>query len=108
MARVSPRIARKKPKVRTRTTYVKVRVIPLIPMPKSVLLRKVQESAESGVIDPDIDVRYVQYGHASGRRSVGQFASVADKVEALQDFYGVILSADTANIDRPARARRRK
>lgn len=91
---------------KTRTTYIKLRVIPLVPMPKSVLLEKVRESAESGRIDPDIDVLYVEYDHKYLNKRTG-YERTTDKVQALQDFYAMITNADSATL-KPATHKRKK
>lgn len=99
MTKIRPRAYKANPprEGKSRTTYVKVRVVPLVPMPKSVLLQKVRDSAESGVIDPEIDVVYVEYDHKYlGRRS--GYRQTADKLEALQDFYRVVTNADSADV----------
>lgn len=100
MGRVKSSAYKSKPKKPSRIAYVKLRVIPLVPMPKSVLLEKVRESCENQSIDPEIDVRYVEYDHQyNGVRKGFQTISRAKKLEALANFYKLVTNADAVEVE---------
>lgn len=100
MSRIRSSNYKHNPRKASRVAYVKLRVVPLVRMPKSVLLDKVRWSCENGVLDPEIDVRYVEYDHAyNGKRKGFQRISKRDKLEALENFRRLVMSADTVDIE---------
>lgn len=77
----------KKEKGPARVTYLKMRVRVLTRMPKSVLFRKIRESARHGVIDPEISLSVMHFDHAKGKRyQPGQVLSARDRDELINAY----------------------
>jgi len=73
-----------------RRLEIKFRVRPLVRMPKSEMFRKLKEFVETGIVPDDIDVAYMEYQHAHGRRfSAGERIQPHEQ-EELAKFYAVM------------------
>lgn len=75
-----------------RRLELKFRVKPLVRMPVSVMLGKIQEFARTGTVPGDIEIAYMEYAHARGRSySPGQRIQGHDWDE-FRKFAQVLLS----------------
>lgn len=100
MSEINQRDYRANKKSVSRIAYVKLRVIPKVRMPKSVLLDKIKKSCQTGVLDSEIDVRYVEYDHQTNGARIGwQTPSKDSKIEALKNFYKLVKNADNVDFD---------
>lgn len=79
---------------RARSLDLKVRVKPLVRMPVSVMVEKVKEASQFGVVPDDIEIMVVDYTHKVGRRIRAATRFVGDRKikEALKDFSYILLS----------------
>lgn len=80
-------------KVDRRSLMMKIRVIPLVPMPKSELLRQVRRAIRTRVVPDTIQIAYMDWAKGSGRRlSDGRVEG--DDLESLKRFAAAFEEAD--------------
>ena len=85
---------------RRKVTQVKIRVTALKAMRRSMLLQKLRESIESGVIDGDIEVQSLDWGKVKGSRFKPHTRLTPPDVEELTKVYNVLAGADAIRFER--------
>ena len=83
---------RKKPD--RRDLMMKVRVIPLVPMPKSELMRQVRRAIRTSIVPDTIQISYMDWEKGTGAR-VNDGRVEGDDLESLKRFAGAFAAADT-------------
>lgn len=83
---------RKKPD--RRDLMIKIRVVPLVPMPKSELLRQVRRAIRTQIVPDTIQISYMDWEKGKGARlSDGRIEG--DDLESLKRFAAAFSAADT-------------
>lgn len=88
----SRRSASRKP----RRIELKFRVRPLVRMPKSVMFEKLREAAISGITPHDLEIRYMEYSHGTGKQ-FGAGERIANLSE-FAEFVNVLLAVQPEEV----------
>lgn len=76
-----------------RRALLKIRAVPLVRMPKSEFFRKIRHACRDGVVPADIEIRTLNWDHATGGRyQAGTVLSGYDR-EELRNCYQLLTGA---------------
>lgn len=85
-----------------RRSLLKIRATPLVRMPKSVFLRKIEEACHSGTIPDDIELTTLNWGAGTGRRWRAGDTLDASDAQELQNCYAMLVDPKTTvRVERP-------
>ncbi len=97
MPRAPKRQARR---TKGRTLFMKFAVVPLVRMPRSVMLAKLAEFVETGVVPPLIDVEVADYAHGFGKRYASGTAFRGIDRTRITDMAQAFLQANQIRMER--------
>lgn len=82
----------------SRRLFLKFRVRPLVPMPKSVLFGKLRHMVHTGDVPEDVEVAYMSYDRQRGQRfEPGSRLSTAELAE-FEKFYNVLTAIQPGDV----------
>lgn len=82
-------MARRKP----RRTLLKIRVVPLVRMPKSRLFTLIKQACETGIIPDDIELQTLNWDHGTGGSYRRGYSLSARDRENLRNCYEFLTGA---------------
>lgn len=81
-----------------RRLTLKIRVRPLVRMPKSELFHQVRHAIRTGVVPDTVEIMAMDWGHATGRRLQAGSTISGDDLDAMRDFYNVLTAMDSGDL----------
>ena len=88
-------------KGKSRRTQLKIRAVPLHPMPKSVFYSKIRQACRTGIVPDGIEMTTMDWAKGTGRTLRAGITLDADDSDALKRAYKVLTESDI-RIERPS------